>query len=348
MSPHKTLTSPFLKELQAYLDELSEAKPHTHLPGSSTLELLHMHDPNRQCTTCHLQFTVGLKLVHVPKLLALSKDKKIKKTVAKVKEVCMARPQGCKPEYEGLLTMAAWNLRATQKCRSCGHPKRCVAPWLIRTHFGDMVNYISEKHGPDALATFAQDVLQAAEMTPDTLAIPKGLVDYIRLPEMAELSGMVISRSPLLTSLTGATTDMPTDVDGLLKLAARMLKKRKTVNKALRSRDCGVFGRSNETNPFTAQDWLSGMMQGKDIMSDHDSPISRNSFSGLVWKSMGSWRMRKGSGVVHLECRHATGCVKLQSRKSNGPVDLIRRVARTMVTFEQNITKKTHNSQRPK
>merc|ERR1719498_1073940 len=139
-----------------------------------------------------------------------------------------------------------------------------------------MTSHVRAKDGKEALKYLHSDVLDAAgKISGEDAAIPKGLKDYIRFPEMAELAGFVVGRDPMLTDALGATKDMPTDAAGLLDLSESMLRDEATVNKHLMERGCGIHGKNDEAaNSFTANTWLTEMMNGKDIMSDTDSPVS--------------------------------------------------------------------------
>merc|ERR1719310_1376493 len=133
---------------------------------------------------------------------------------------------------------------------------------------------------------------------------------------------------------------MPTDVDGLLKLSANMLQHTGFINKRLRNRGCGLHSRTSVSgSDFTVKKWLQGLQQGKDLMSDHDSPLSKSSFSHLIWKSMGSWRMKPGSDRVYMECRKTGLC--LASGDEAGPAALIQMVGRRMRQFELEMGKST-------
>jgi len=170
--------------------------------------------------------------------------------------------------------------------------------------------------------------------------LPNGTIDYLKLPEMAELSGMVYARNPLLRPARGVTAeDMPTDKAGLLSLAAKMIKNQRLIATRLHTRACSLHSRSSiDATNFTVQDWLDGLQRGKDLMSDHDSPLSQSSFSHMVWKSMGSWRMKPGSDRVYLECRDTKECLS-NTAPQPGAAALIRYVGLRMRNLEKFIKK---------
>ena len=65
-----------------------------------------------------------------------------------------------------------------------------------------------------------------------------------------------------------------------------------------------VWGWPSRPDAVTVDEWLDGIRNGKDLLSDHDSPVAYSSLSKLVFKSMGHWRMQPDApGMVHLECR---------------------------------------------
>lgn len=237
--------------------------------------------------------------------------------------------------------MVGWQLMAAKSLRDCGNPKRGMDPWLIRTHFGDMFKFVERKLGEKALAQFENDVAYiAGDVDLNSPVVPNGLSDYLHFPEMAEVSGMVVSRDHEMTKTFKAKRKMPITEKGLRLLAHRMLDDSVTVNHRLHTRGCGVFGQNDDpSNNFTVATWLSEMREGRDIMSDLDSPVSKNSFSGLVWKSMGSWRMDKHNGRVYLECRAPSMCLPYpnghkSAQKMDGVLSMIHYSAMIMRDFE--------------
>merc|ERR1719324_580793 len=106
-------------------------------------------DFRKPCSNCHLQWSVGLPLARVPALLALSDKHILKIIMQRVENLCQQRSGGCIPEYKGLVSLAAWVLRAARTCKKCSNPKRCMRPWLVRTHFGDLVKQVRQVHGED-------------------------------------------------------------------------------------------------------------------------------------------------------------------------------------------------------
>jgi len=164
-----------------------------------------------------------------------------------------------------------------------------------------------------------------------------GLSDYANFPEMAEIAGFVASRDSDYSERLNASRPMPIEASELRGLAQEMIDNKDKVNKALENRPCGLWGSSNDANSFTVGEWLDGVVEGIDIMSDADSPISKNSFSGVVWKSMGSWRMKKGDSRVYLECRNARKCLAALSPPFENAAELGRLVAEQMAKFEGDV-----------
>lgn len=248
------------------------------------------------------------------------------------------KEHGCHPRYKALLMLSAQLLKQSRSCgqkNKCGHPKRCADPWLVRSHFGDMAALVAEHHGHGSLDELVHDVLKASNTSRHTLAFPNGVLDYIKFPEMAELGGMVISRHNAVTEHRNATKDMPTSMKGLHGLAAEMVSKQALINQRLVQRTCQVFGVGHTINNLTGAEWADQIRHGYDLMSDYDSPLSKASFSGMVWKSMGNWRMTPGSEQVYLECRNAQHCIENIGKDFDGPVPLLRRVAEVISDFEQ-------------
>lgn len=211
--------------------------------------------------------------------------------------------------------------------------------------------YVNKTVGPEALSHLQDDVLEAALTEIDSPVMPHGLVDYLRFPELAEFGGLVYPRGrETLKYLKGSneTVDMPTTPEGLLHLSERLVRHQDRVNDHLAHRNCGIYGAGNvQVSTFRTRDWLHGLFEGKDLMSDYDSPLSKSSFSHLLWKSMGSWRMKPGSNRVYLECRHADECLKFADA-ARGPVDLISRIAVRMQRFEESIKSRSGTSRKPR
>jgi len=332
--------SSFLDDLQNFLMAMGhDHKKKVAVPGSTHMHFLKGRDQNAPCFGCHLQWTVGLPLAWVPALLAKSGSNNLHHVMKRLDnlEHCQQNTASCPPEYKGMVSLAAHVLQAGKHCQIGCHPKRCMDPWLVRTHFGDLAKFIRHKLGEDALDRFPADVLEVADVKADTPVFPRGIMDYLHFSELAEIGGLVVPRSTDLgTSLhPRATKCMPADRDGLHLLAKQMLKQKRQVDIHLRSRRCGVYGANESLSSFSAQTWLQQILQGRDIMADSDSPITHESFSKLVWKSMGSWRMTPESGDrIFLECRNPKYCLG-NATKVNGPVPRIRNVAEAMQAFEE-------------
>jgi len=353
MTPHTALTSSFLDDMEAWLQKLGgmkdagvPAKIHKHLVLD--LKPRNLNRPNsltENCSKCHMQFTVGLPLSKVPDLLLLAPSNVSKFVVEKVSGICDKRELGCKPSYKGLLMLASQLVMQSQSCKDvCGHPKRCVDPWLVRTHFGDMAQAVARDHGAEVLTTLADDVLTATNVAEDTIVFPEGVVDYIKFPEMVELSGLGVSRYKRDAHQHKVTRDMPTTAHGLHSLAKEMLADVPATDEKLMSRSlesgCAVFGEGEVVNSLKARAWVEELLKGKDLMSDYDSSLSKASFSGMVWKSMGNWRMQPGSDRVYLECRNAQHCLSV-FKHNRGPVALMRQVVTIMKAFEDEITEES-------
>lgn len=340
MRPHHV--SSFADDLEQYLKGINNLQNQTLLPGSKHVFFKRSRDYNALCKNCHLQWSVGLPLSRVPALLKLSDNHIIKLIMKRLEEVCETRPNGCHPDYQGMVALAAWVMRAARNCNSCTNPKRCMRPWLVRTHFGDIVKLVRHVHGDDIFRTFAGDVFQLASLDdPDAPIFQNGFHDYIHFAEMAEISGIVVPRvteEPLTKRNNGMC--MPTTAGRLRLLAQQMLHRRYMVNRHLHIRKCKVYGVRSEDSgllKFSARDWLHAMLDHRDIMSDHDSPVSKRSISGLVWKSMGSWRLdmkRDGPIVVFLECRSPMHCIR-GTKETYGPLPKMRQIAREMQAFEE-------------
>lgn len=354
MTPKAAVRSPFTKDLATFLDQLQSQKVQKgdvfSLPfkGSEGIKIngRSLRKSDKPCLFCGLQWTAGLPLRHVPELLRLSADRHWKRTLSVVDALCSQRPNGCLPEYHAFVSLAATVLRKVRRC-GCDHPKRCMKSWLVRTHFGDLAMHIKEKLGQQEFENIPNDVLVAGEFDGTEQVMPNGTIDYLRLPEFAEVGGMVFPRKPSSDELvTQAVQDMPTDIHGLMDLSKRLLQNRAAVSKRLRNRECHVHNRTtlpSSVSSFTVKDWLDGLMQGKDLMSDHDSELSKASFSHLMWKSMGHWRMKPGSDRVYLECRRTKLCLA-GSMPQKGPSGLIQMVARKMRRFEQEIEENEEKS----
>merc|ERR1719440_2463746 len=130
---------------------------------------------------------------------------------------------------------------------------------------------------------------------------------------------------------------MPTDIPGVLQLSKHLLHNRKLVGERLMQRPCHLHNRSDAASfAVTVNDWLDGLLVGKDLMSDHDSMLSKSNFSHLLWKSMGHWRMKPGSSKVYLECRHTKRCLPdiVPPKLFEGPRGLIQMVAHKMKSIE--------------
>lgn len=258
------------------------------------------------------QFTVGLPLGKVSELLSLGEDQIVSNLLRVVTGRCRKRG-GCTPEYQGLVVMAGMtlnSLRSTvaQAHGACLHPKRAVRPWLVRTNFGDIMQYLQRNNlvSGDIVA----DVLFVLGDDGEAPLFGKHphIMEYMNFEDMAEFSGFVRGRD-LETCLLARqdAVEMPTDVPGLRRLAKHMLHRRRFVEKKLANRTCSVRGVEVEDRSlaFSTRDWLLGVARGEDIMSDHHSEASQASYSHTLWRSMGKWRLQGPRDQrVYLECRH--------------------------------------------
>lgn len=340
MKVNEVQDSSFLTELQNFLMAMGhDHKEKFLVPGSNHLHFLKGHNHMAPCYGCHLQWTVGLPLAWVPALFSKAGSKPLQGVMQRLHNLpnCNKDVKNCPLEYKGFVSLAAWVLQAAQHCNTCVHPKRCMNPWLARTHFGDLANFVRSKLGESALDRFPDDVLEVADIQADSLVFPRGIMDYLHFSELAEIGGMVVPRSTDLrvSPPSRANKCLPDNDEGLHLLAKQMLQDKHQVDTRLRSRACGVYGVKNKTlTTFTARTWLQEILNGRDIMADSDSPLTNQSFSKLVWKSMGSWRMTpEGGDRVFLECRNPKYCLG-KATLEDGPVARIRNVAQAMQAFE--------------
>lgn len=336
MRPRVVLESGFLEDLKQFLAGIASEKEQT-LFGRRWLTINRRSSAKAEaaCGDCHVQFTVGLTLERVPELL--SQTSQLQGAMKRIAEVCdkrAAEGSDCTNNYRGLIALAASVLISTQHCHVCTQPKRCIDPWLVRTHFGDTLRWVRAGMGDLSLEGLAQDVQEVTQMNLSSPLFPFGVQDYLRLPEMAEIAGLVHGRASPVEPEEVVPRALPLTPEGWIKLGKEMIQSRDRVDRALKKRSCHIHGRVNWSDTrFTGLQWLEEMVSGRDVMSDADSPISKRSFSHLVWKSMGSWRMA-GDGRVYVECRSPTSCFAGLGNFT-GPSDLMRGVAARMATFEQ-------------
>eukprot|EP00438_Fugacium_kawagutii_P022787 Skav228492 [mRNA] locus=scaffold1092:281963:283156:- [translate_table: standard] len=282
-------------------------RPETVLDGTLARELVDhmrnkMHVPDNQ--TLHLfQFSFGIQLERVRDLLQHTSTPRVQQRVEKTRQFCQSKK--CSRKYEGLMLLCQIVMDQAVMAKKCGFPKRFQSPWLLRTHVGDLAMLVSEEERQH----LADDVMKLWGQ--DRQLYPKGIMDYLLFPEMAEISGFVKKR--VGPSEVDATMEIPTDLEGLKKVAAMILENKKLANHRLKRRPCSVnapmkAGDKNWTAPM-AREWLEGAQKGLDLMSDHDSPAAQASLSKNLWKSMGSWRWSKEEPRVFLECRGPVACL---------------------------------------
>jgi hypothetical protein len=341
MSPAEVVGSSFLPDIQKFLQRTWAAqKKHQRTTGKSSkkswplpiggskgIQVRGGIDPDKKCTSCYLQWTAGLELKHVSDLLRMTGDRTLTDVLAHADKVCSERANGCDPEYHAFLSMAAFVMRKARSC-GCVHPKWCMKSWLVRTHFGDMLMHLKDTLGDSILENVHDDILAVGQFNDTDPVLPKGTIDYMKLPEIAEFAGLVYPRSPLNQDPAPyEQEDLPTDFDGLLKLSKRVVASQAPISNTMKLRNCSVHGRSTFVpSRFTVKDWIDGLKNGQDLMSDHDSEISKASFSHTVWRSMGSWRMEPDSDRVYLECRSPKLCMRSLTAQK-GPAGLMRDIA---------------------
>eukprot|EP00438_Fugacium_kawagutii_P006255 Skav225528 [mRNA] locus=scaffold144:397990:399234:- [translate_table: standard] len=298
-------------------------RPETVLDGTLARELVdHMH--NKMHVPDHekqdsFQFTFGIQLERIRELMQHTMPTPVEDTFgihlgfrelmkdtmrARVEEThkfCQSgRYKPCSRKYEGLMLLCQMVMDQAARAVHCGFPKRFQSPWLLRTHIGDLAMTLSEEERQH----LADDVMKL--WGKDRQLYPKGIMDYLLFPEMAEMGGVVKKR---IGPSGDDAMEMQTDLDGLKKVAAKMLEDRR-VDGRLSQRPCRVNapGDKNWTAP-TAREWLEGAQKGLDLMSDHDSPAAQASLSKTLWKSMGSWRWSEEEPRVFLECRSPSTCL---------------------------------------
>lgn len=314
-TPKEILHGPLISEFKTWDQQISActAGQKCEMPGGgSTPVQYYLSKPLSYWDAPEtIQWTLGLPLGKIPDLLALSPP--LKKIERKVSAVCGER---CSPEYRALVSMASMtimNARSYNGSKKCDHPKSLMRPWLVRSHFGDIAHAVPSAELP----RLPEDVLEVVGYThgvsPDAPVFTHRFFDYLLFPEFAVFGGVVrddrssrLGRDAQNHTDSSAMREMPTDRSGLLEVAGELLRNKAKASSQVHQRSCGVYGKNDETYAFTARQWLDGIVQGKDIMSDHDSPVTSQSLSGLVWKSMGSWRMQD-DGKVFIECRGKRG-----------------------------------------
>jgi len=333
MSPREALDSNVFDEMQVFTESVKKLKSGEKIPGGSAQIDRCFFESGIQCTHCGMQFTVGLEMANVEDLFKMSNSPDVVQVLEAVHQLCA--DESCSAEYKGLIILGSWTLKHVHSWPSCSHPKRSMRPWLVRTHFGDMYRAVKRLHGAAKMKDLKAHMLKASGLRADDVVVVNGLVDYLGFPEMAEILGYVMSRDPDYSAQMNATQPLPVTTHGLEKLAQQMLNNSSEINKALMARPCGVWGTNDLANNFTALDWLEGVENGKDLMSDADSTISKNSFSGLVWKSMGSWRMaHERDSRVFLECRDIVQCLSFLTPPFDSPAEAGKSVALAMADFE--------------
>mmetsp|Transcript_121530 Transcript_121530/g.170993 ORF Transcript_121530/g.170993 Transcript_121530/m.170993 type:complete len:446 (-) Transcript_121530:112-1449(-) len=278
--PQTVLHSSFARDLVKYFDKL-------HVPHA-------VHKTS-------FQFTVGVSLARMKPLLSAAMPHA---TRTRIHKLC--RSLQCSDSYEGMLHLGSMVLGQAAGCASCGFPKRCQSPWLLRTHFGDLVRSLPEKER----GNLTDDMLHAWGGDPDAPLYPQGIMDYLHFPEMAEVGGMVRARR----GTENISREMPVEEDGLLQLASDMLshENREQIDNRLRGRRCEVNGEQPTTGTWmapSARQWLQAASLGQDLMSDHDSPTSKASLSRTLWRSMGQWRLSAEEPRIFLECRAPSKCL---------------------------------------
>ncbi|CAJ1328531.1 unnamed protein product [Effrenium voratum] len=288
-----------------------------------------------------VQFTIGLDLSKVFMLLKLSPHYS-KGILADVAELCQNRSDA----YGSLVALAAVTLEQAKRykaSRGCDHPKAFMQPYLVRSHWGDMVRALSD----DERQTFVDDVLAAVSGTvdPEAPLWERRFYDYLKFPETVEMARLVRGRDLAMPEASeDVVQQLPASLTGLKRLAAKVLKHKSSVDAEVSRRRCGLHGPGGGED-FSARQWLQAMLRGVDLMSDHDSPAMQpllaGSLSGMVWKSMGHWRMENDPQqpnyrFVYLECRgkvHKRPCLDLKGRRWSVP-SYMRHVARIAKQFE--------------
>lgn len=346
MQLQRVLQSNMLTEMQEIIDSIAKDPAHsTHLAGTSLQYSKPFHPEqiwNREGfhPSGHLQYTVGLSMANVPSLLAFSDKLSLKKILTRVKRLCNHQDGGCHPEYKGLVVLASWVLVNADEWGRWGYegpPKRCMFPWLVRTHFGDSAKYVEGQLGKGSLANFTKDVLFVSQREPDSPAWSSLVGEYRFFPEMAEIGGLVVPRTSR-TNSSGITQELPTTAEGMCGLAAQVLEPatRRQVESKLKHLEPGLLGIGRQgtmemQERITVFSWLEAMQKGQDLLSDVDSPLSSSGWRRLVWEAMGAWRMTKQTrGIVYLECRVPEECIP-GTFNTKDPVVMIRDISTFLV-----------------
>eukprot|EP00913_Durusdinium_trenchii_P006572 g6175.t1 len=110
----------------------------------------------------------------------------------------------------------------------CDHPKALMQPYLVRSHWGDMLTVLS----PTERERFASDVLkvvaqQGIPLEADAPLWKQNFYDYLK------------------------------------SMARKVLLQRRRVDRRVSSRSCGFHGRTTGAR-FTARKWLEAALQGQD------------------------------------------------------------------------------------
>lgn len=336
-TPEVILGSDMLPALDEYIFLSCQSK--LPLPGSDgKISMV----PGRHWEAYTIQYTVGLPMEQMYTLMRYSAGQAMwNRTEAQ----CVGKPTLYKVVV-ALAAMTAKGVTETKAEGTCQHAKYYVSSWLVRTHHGDMAAYAKSIIGDWAFSRFKEDVLKVSGAGP--IPFLHGVIDYLHLPEIAEVSGLVKPRNGLNLERSDpevhdnssekaaymrpspsrehthfplhheALSAMPSTRQGVCELAQRVLNQTGLVTKALNKLGCGVYfpdGSVRALQVATTSEWLDGILEGKDLWTDPENPFVQASSSKLVFKSMGRWHMR--AGYVYLECRNSGGYDCLDAQRPN-------------------------------
>jgi hypothetical protein len=296
MTPEEVLNSSMVGELENFLENVS--RPGASILGTRNQVTMIKENYENGYT---FQYSLGVPLAKAGVLIANSGLPIFWERAQKV--------QGHE-EYRSFLALAGMTIASVTKVGAgkCRRTKGYLEPWLVRTNFGDIAEYLYAEHGKDVLNNALKDVMAVANLKdPETTSFPSGVSDGKKFDELAVAAGFLDSAD-----------NLPTEMAGLCELAGKMLKDKMEVSKKVGPNYCKIQMKDGSVvdtealnwtrmRPASPREWVEGVMQGRDLWTDAESELSQGSLSNSVFKSIGAWRMRN-PGRVWVEARRRACC----------------------------------------
>jgi hypothetical protein len=279
MTPGEFLNSTVVDDLKTFYDNVG--KPGANIPGSGLQMETNSNDLDYPADL--FQINIGFPIEMASNIL--SKDNIFKEIWEEVSRGATSDNDA----YKALVTLAVSMVRTFTGSidGKCERTKDYIKTWLVKTDLAKLVPYVQKLVGVEAMEKFPSDVISISNVNESATMFPDGVDTYINFPDMA-------------ANLAGKSLSTNMSKEAICKMAADMVNHTAEMDEARDASHCTVRLSSGEVadlrqprwellRPANPGKWLQNLMQGKNLWSDRGDPLSRQSSTNMLWKSIMDW-----------------------------------------------------------